>query len=86
MVITWRISRRVHTVSLYDDSDDCQGILMSQYLCDVVIFHELVDTSIPVRHIGCIWIHPLFFTEAPGLETQNRKNNRRQGTVADVLT
>ena len=38
MVITWRVSKPVHTVLLYDDSDDCQGIPMDEYFANVIVF------------------------------------------------
>lgn len=72
MVITWRISQPVHTVLLYDDSDDCQGIPMSQYYANVVIFHEPVYMLIPAARYDSEYTH------SPNMQVWRvrTKNNR----------
>ena len=72
MVITWRVSRPVHTVLLYDDSDDCEGKPMDQYYADLIVFPEPVNMSIPAAR---------YDTEY----TPAERKITVQGTVAEIL-
>lgn len=56
-VITWRISQPVHTIRLYEDSNDCQGKPMNQYYANVIIFHEPVIMSIPAARYDTEYTH-----------------------------
>ena len=72
MVITWRVSQPVHTVLLYDDSNDCEGKPIDQYYANLVVFPEPVTMSIP----------------AARLDTEYTPTERKitvQGTVTDIL-
>ena len=72
MVITWRIIQSAHTVLLYDDSDDCQGIPMNQYYANVIIFHEHVTISIPAAR------YDTEYTDSPNMQVWRvkTKDNR----------
>ena len=71
-VITWRVSQPVHTILLYNDSDDCNGLPMDKYYANVIVFPEPVTMSIPAAR------HDTEFTPAERKITV-------QGTVAEVL-
>ena len=71
-VITWRLSQPVHTILLYNDSDDCNGLPMDKYYANVIVFPEPVTMSIPAAR------HDTEFTPAERKITV-------QGTVAEVL-